>query len=447
MRGLMIKLEELSKDLKHWSYNNYGNLFQAFERSEKDLLAAENLFASDPSPDNLSSLNLQKAKHSKCINNIDSFWRQKANIKWIKEGEANTSFFHNYVKGKRKRLLINHISKGDDNFLESQEDIIADGLSFFKKAFYEEPTLTDSDLLQSIPVVISEEDNNMLTRLPNETEVKEAILALDPNSCAGWDGFNGFFFRSYWETIKEDVTSSCQEYFLGIPPPKSICKTLITLIPKVDNASSWKNFRPISLSSFPSKIITKILATRLTSLLPKIISREQGAFQKGKEIKHHILLAKELINGIDEGKRGGNVIIKLDMSKAFDRVSWSYLEKVLCLFGFSRAAISVLMRFTKKAYLSLLINGTQSKFFSPSRGLKQGDPLSPLLFNIASEGFSRSINHLYCVKGLEPYTMGRNFQNIHHLSYADDLLLFTNAAIPNLIKLRKYLNDYGKVSG
>ncbi|VFQ83839.1 unnamed protein product [Cuscuta campestris] len=196
MRGLMIKLEELRKDLKHWSYNNYGNLFQAFERSEKDLLAAVNLFASDPSPDNLSALNLQKAKHSKCINNIDSFWRQKANIKWIKEGEANTSFFHNYVKGKRKRLLITHISKGDDNFLESQEDIIADGLSFFKKAFCEEPTLTDSDLLQSIPVVISEEDNTMLTRLPNETEVWEAIFAIDPNSCAGWDGFNGFFVKN-----------------------------------------------------------------------------------------------------------------------------------------------------------------------------------------------------------------------------------------------------------
>ncbi|RAL54271.1 hypothetical protein DM860_001399 [Cuscuta australis] len=135
------------------------------------------------------------------------------------------------------------------------------------------------------------------------------------------------------------------------------------------------------------------------------------------------------------------------MSKAFDRVSWKYLEKVLSLFGFSRAAISLLIGFTKKAYLSLLINGTQSKFFSPSRGLKKGDPLSPLLFNIASEGFSRSINHLYCVKGLEPYTMGRNFKNIHHLSYVDDLLLFTNAAIPNLIKLRNYLNDYEEVSG
>ncbi|VFQ93305.1 unnamed protein product [Cuscuta campestris] len=236
VRRAKVYDSRIGKSRKKWIlFRFYG-----IESSEKDLLEAETLFVSDPSPDNLSSLNLMKAKHNRCVKNIDSFWRQKANINWIKQGEANTSFFHNFVKGKRKKLLIHHIMKEEDNILNTQKEIMEDGLSFFKQAFCEESIIHDSDLLHSIPTVITDDDNILLTRLPNEEEVKEAIFSLNPNSCAGWDGFNGLFFQTCWEIVKEDVVSSCQEYFLGIPPPKSMCKTMISLIPKTSSQLSLK---------------------------------------------------------------------------------------------------------------------------------------------------------------------------------------------------------------
>ncbi|VFQ73354.1 unnamed protein product [Cuscuta campestris] len=240
---------------------------------------------------------------------------------------------------------------------------------------------------------------------------------------------------------KEDVLKASQDFFLGMPIPKGYGSTFLTLIPKKSQPKTFDDFKPISLSTFMSKINTKLLANRLKKLLLKIISEEQAAFQKGKGIDDHILMAKEAIHHLDRKVFGGNLIIKIDMAKAFDRMAWSYLESTLKGFGFSCLSIKLLMANLNSTFISILLNGEPTGFFRMTRGVKQGDPLSPLLFIIGGEGFSRLLNH-----HLET-TFIKRYKGVGHLIYADDLMIFTKGDTRNLLRLKGVLLDYLGASG
>ncbi|VFQ73390.1 unnamed protein product [Cuscuta campestris] len=189
-----------------------------------------------------------------------------------------------------------------------------------------------------------DQDNDSMVKLPLEEEIKTAIWQLNPNSSAGPDGYNGEFFKKFWDTIKEDIISATHEFFLGIPIPKAFGSTYIILIPKMEGAKAIGDFRPIALSTFFSKMLSRIMANRLAPLLNKLFSPEQAGFQKGKGIEEHILLTNELMHKLESKVRGGNVMIKLDMAKAFDKMSWSYIGAVLQGFGFTEKSTSLLLQ-------------------------------------------------------------------------------------------------------
>ncbi|VFQ72955.1 unnamed protein product [Cuscuta campestris] len=204
---------------------------------------------------------------------------------------------------------------------------------------------------------------NIFLKLKEAEEIAskaQETYELDPSdlNCEGAQLANAQLIQavnrevSYWK-------QKANEFFLGLPIPKGYGSTFISLIPKKDNPKTFDDFRPISLSTFMSKINTKLLANRLKTLLPKIISEEQAAFQKGKSCDDHILLEKEAIHHLDKKTFGGNVIIKVDMAKAFDRMEWSYIEHILKGFGFSDGAISILMANLKNTFLSILLNGRE----------------------------------------------------------------------------------------
>lgn len=116
---------------------------------------------------------------------------------------------------------------------------------------------------------------------------------------------------------------------------KSTTTTSILLIPKVDNPKSLGEYRPISLGTFSSKIISKVLATRLAHILPKVIDEQQSGFIKGRSIHDTIALAQEMLHDLDRKVYGGIVVFKFDMSKAYDRVEWRFLLKAMKVMGFS----------------------------------------------------------------------------------------------------------------
>lgn len=124
-------------------------------------------------------------------------------------------------------------------------------------------------------------------------------------------------------------------FFSGVLLPRNFLATTILLIPKVQSPSSWAEFRPISLCNMVNKILTKLLTNRLSHLPSSIICLNQSGFASGKNIADNILQKQELVHDIDYTCKEGNMCVKLDMAKAYDRVHWEFLYSVLERMGFS----------------------------------------------------------------------------------------------------------------
>lgn len=190
------------------------------------------------------------------------------------------------------------------------------------------------------------------------------------------------------------MVEKSQSFHWLLPSLNSI---FIALIPKEENISTPDKFRPIS-----DKVISKVIANRLKPLLPLLISPEQAGYVEGRKILDGIILTHEIIHSLKHSKQAG-MILKIDLSKAFDKLSWSYIQEMLTTFGFSPTWTRWILSLISSNFFSILINGIPSHPFSPSRGIRQGDPLSPFLFVLMAEGLGRHVKQALisqCLKGL-----------------------------------------------
>jgi mannosylglycoprotein endo-beta-mannosidase len=185
----------------------------------------------------------------------------------------------------------------------------------------------------------------------------------------------------------------------------------------------------------------------LERLLPNLISIEQGTFVENRLIHDNIALTQEMTQNLHTNTRGGNVILNIDMEKAFDRLEWNFIYKVLTSFGFSNTWINLIKNCIEVIPISIIINGSSSSFFNSSRGLRQGDPMSPYLFILAEEVLSRGITNLLDQNKINPYFVTKSIKGISHSLYADDIIIFTNGNSKSLSNLMNFLLDYQQMSG
>ena len=170
--------------------------------------------------------------------------------------------------------------------------------------------------------------------------------------------------------------------------------TAITLIPKVPSPQSILQYRPISLCLVAYKIAAKVLTNRLRVMMDDIVGEEQSDFVPGRLITDNVLVAFESVHVMRRRKKGKNYCCagKLDMMKAYDRVEWHYLEAILLRLGFSISFVRIIMKCVTSVRFSVRVNGELLPFFTPSRGFRQGDPISPFLFLLYGEGFTLLLN-------------------------------------------------------
>jgi hypothetical protein len=221
---------------------------------------------------------------------------------------------------------------------------------------------------------------------------------------------------------------------------------VIILLPKVKPAISIKQFRPICLLNVIYKIITKTLTLRLTAVIDKVISPFQTAFIPGRNILDGVVILQEAMHGLRSSKSSG-VIIKLDFEKAYDKVNWNFLEEVLNWKGFADTWIQWINKAVRGGRVCIDINGERGEYFRSYKGLRQGDPLSPLLFNLVADALSTMLSRAGeagIIQGVVPHLVDGG---LSHLQYADDTVIFLQYSPENLRNIRLILSCYEAMSG
>ena len=216
---------------------------------------------------------------------------------------------------------------------------------------------------------IGELEKGWLERSFGKDEILSVVRDMEGDKAPDPDGFSMAFFNHCWSVVERDVLAIFEEFYQHCKFEKSLNATFIALIPKKNDASNIRDFRPISLVGSLSKILAKVLANRLKVVLDQLISKSQNSFVGGRQILDSVLISNECVNSRMKSKISG-VICKLDIEKAYDNVNWEALLKLLKKMGFGEKWCSWIRTYISTVQFSVLVNGSPADFFGSSRGLR-----------------------------------------------------------------------------
>jgi hypothetical protein len=288
--------------------------------------------------------------------------------------------------------------------------------------------------------------NEVLAREFTREEIKEALDGIGDLKAPGADGMLAVFYRHFWEMVVVDEVLNVLQ---GGNIPEGWNETIVVLIPKVQTPESMKDLRPISLCNVVYKLISKVLANRLKCILDEVISPNQSAFVPGRLISDNTILAYEMSHFMKRKRSGKKsyMAAKLDMSKAYDRVEWSFLERVMIKLGMCNQFVENVMKCVRSVTYRFKVNGNITDTITPGRGLRQGDPISPYLFLLCAEGFSALIHDAEEKELLYGIKLAPSAPSVNHLLFVDDSLLLLEATKDSANTVNSILQAYEAASG
>jgi hypothetical protein len=419
--------------------------YKAKCRREQELKLQEKLIELEEQLDNMNPDKDIQNQYNKIKSDIETInelkgqgaiIRSKAN--WIESGEKCTSYF---LKLENSNYNIKHIKSliVDDSTITNPTEILKEQQSFYEN-LYSEKNHSDKceqncELFTVNSNKLNDTDKTYCDSELTLQECTESLRKLPNNKTPGSDGFTTNFYKFFWSKIKTLVYDSFQYSFKTGEMSIDQRRAIINLQPKPNKDIRYlKNWRPISLLNTDYKILTKSLANRLQTVIPTIISEDQTGYVKGRYIGENIRSIIDILEHTSF-KHNPGLMIFLDFEKAFDSLSWSFLNKTLSFFNFGENFISWIKTIYKNITACVTNNGYSTEFFQIKRGIRQGCPISALLFILTAEIMSLNMKEDKSIAGIK-------FKNKPVLltQFADDTTLFLQdvMSLNNVLKLLQH---------
>ncbi|XP_074304572.1 uncharacterized protein LOC141639314 [Silene latifolia] len=419
MFGIVKRLKALKPILKALNRECFSDIENNTNIASLALENIQKALIDSPSDADLLQQELDLAHDLKeLITARDSFLMQKAKVQWSLDGDLNTSYFHHSIK---KRVMMNKVFQ-----IEDKDGRLCTNGTAIQSAFLD----YYQELLGS----------HKSTDVVNSTMVRNGVCCTE----------------SHWALLNRPVTADeVKKSLFSIPSNKSpgpdglltqINSTVITLIPKTGRPTSVKHYRPISCCNVIYKVISKLLCSRLALILPDLICKTQGAFVKGRSILENILICQDLIRQYNRGKASPRCLFKLDLQKAYDSIEWAFVDQMLEALLFPEKFRRMIMTCISTPTYTLNLNGAQFGFFDGRRGLRQGDPISPLIFCICMEYLSRLMEFATRKWYFRYHPMCKSLR-LTHLLFADDLLMFSKGDVQSIMLILRVLATFSGSSG
>jgi hypothetical protein len=311
----------------------------------------------------------------------------------------------------------------------------------------EEPKLLSiSPGLWSPHQMVSSQENDDLMRTFTVEELDAVLHETKTDTDPGPDGLPVLFYKKKWPSLKLAVMEILNGFALSRVDIARLNFGILSLLPKVPGADNIKQYRPIALINVIFKLVSKASACRLSPVAHRVISQSQTAFIKGRFIQDGPLALHEIIHEL-KSKNLPAVLLKLDFEKAYDRVNWVFLREVLLTKGFEPAFVHRLMQLVSSGQTAISINGEVGPYFQNKRGVHQGDPISPLLFNFVADALAAILDKAKVashIQGVVPHMIPGG---VSHLQYADDTMILIQNSQEGLTNLKFLLVCFELLSG
>ncbi|XP_060961840.1 uncharacterized protein LOC133032039 [Cannabis sativa] len=390
----------------------------------------------------------EKNNYFEILAQQEFYWKQRSKQYWLNAGDKNSKYFHATASSRKRSNQIYQLQKPNGDW-SSWDTGLSDVISnYFDDLFTANGTFHNV-VANDIRCSIDEDQNNLLLQPISTDEVRHALFQMHPDKAPGPDGMGPGFYQKHWDVVGPDIVNMVTDFFATGMISSGLNVTNLVLIPKKKNFISMSDMRPIALCNVLYKVLSKVLANRMRSIIDQIIFVNQSAFIPGRLISGNVMISFEVMHYLKRKTKGkkGFMALKLDMSKAYDRVEWNYLHAVMSHMGFHSKWIDLVMACITSVSYNVIHGGHVIGPIIPSRGIRQGDPLSTYLFIMCAEGLTALINKFEANQVIQGCKVARGAPSITHMLFADDSYLFCQATPEAALSVNTLLQTFQQASG
>lgn len=373
------RLKKAKECCKKINREGFGNIQQRTKTALEDLERIQAALLSAPSEALAVEESAARDIWSFFASAQESFFKLKSRIRWLREGDSNTRFFHRVVLANQSWNAIRYLRDSSGLRIYDQQQIKGMTVAYFKQLLGSEcrgivPFSVDR-IKEIHPFRCSTLLASDLICIPTDEEIKAAFFSMPKCKAPGPDGFPAEFFLDAWEVVGEDSIQAIKEFFTAGRMLRKFNATTVALLPKITGADELSKFRPVSCCSTVYKVIARLLKQRLQLFVSEAVQLNQVGFIKGRLLCENVLLASELVTGFH--KRGPTTrgCLQIDLVKAYDNINWEFMLNVLIAFGLPEAFVNWIKECITTPSFSIAFNAFNGELldcFPGKKGFEAG---------------------------------------------------------------------------